>query len=261
MLALPKLALRVLRRLGRVKGLENPALLVENGLDELLFLIDLPGRQSGRQAFEGARGFKDHFDFSSRFFGPHQLETEIGGLLAWVESLAPKMVCEIGTAMGGTTYLLGQSLPTVTHVIGIDLFVRRKRRLRHFMRSNQQLELVDGSSYAPETAERVKRHLAGTKLDLLFIDGDHSYDGVVKDFSLYRHFVRDGGVIVFHDIVQDYTTRYGRNTPRYTGGVPRFWEQLKPLYSTKEFVESPDQDGFGIGALLYDGSISPPKLV
>ena len=43
--------------------------------------------------------------------------------------------------------------------------------------------------------------LAGRPLDVLFIDGDHSYDGVASDFAAYGPLVRQGGLIGFHDIV------------------------------------------------------------
>lgn len=36
-------------------------------------------------------------------------------------------------------------------------------------------------------------------LDLLFIDGDHSYDGVKADWEAYKTFLRPGSIIVFHD--------------------------------------------------------------
>lgn len=37
------------------------------------------------------------------------------------------------------------------------------------------------------------------KIDFLFIDGDHSYEGVKKDFELYSKIISDNGVIVLHD--------------------------------------------------------------
>ena len=37
------------------------------------------------------------------------------------------------------------------------------------------------------------------KIDILFIDGDHSYSGVLNDFMLYERLVRKGGYIVFDD--------------------------------------------------------------
>jgi cephalosporin hydroxylase len=256
--ALPSLVTRALRRFGRIKNLETPALLAEDHLEQAFFWADVPGRRAAHRDLSALRSVKEHYDFSNRVFGPHQIQSEIVGLLEWAAETRPHLVCEIGTAMGGTTFLLGQSLPTVTKLIGVDLYVRRKERLRFLSHPGRTLAFFDGSSYAPETVDRVSRYLDGDKLDLLFIDGDHTYAGVSKDFYTYRHFVREGGIIVFHDVVEDFNTRYGRWTGRWTGDVPRFWREIKPLYRTREFVESPEQDGLGIGALFYDPAVVPP---
>jgi hypothetical protein len=37
------------------------------------------------------------------------------------------------------------------------------------------------------------------EIDILFIDGDHSYQGVINDFLLYEELVKKGGYIVFDD--------------------------------------------------------------
>lgn len=42
------------------------------------------------------------------------------------------------------------------------------------------------------------------KIDLLFIDGDHSYEGVKKDFDLYSTILSENGVIMLHDTDEDY---------------------------------------------------------
>jgi len=36
-------------------------------------------------------------------------------------------------------------------------------------------------------------------LDLLFVDGDHSYEGVKADWDAYKGFLKTGSIIVFHD--------------------------------------------------------------
>ena len=46
-----------------------------------------------------------------------------------------------------------------------------------------------------------KNFLTASRSDFLFIDGDHTVEGVTKDFLLYRPLVRKGGVIAFHDIL------------------------------------------------------------
>jgi hypothetical protein len=42
------------------------------------------------------------------------------------------------------------------------------------------------------------------KIDLLYIDGDHSYDGVKSDFDLYSTILSPNGVIMIHDTDGDY---------------------------------------------------------
>ena len=83
---------------------------------------------------------------------------------------------------------------------------------------------------------------------MLFIDGDHTYAGAKADFTTYAPFVRSGGRIAFQDIVPDYRTRFGRDTGRWAGDVPRLWQELRGTFAqTWEFVADRDQDGLGIG--------------
>jgi predicted O-methyltransferase YrrM len=42
------------------------------------------------------------------------------------------------------------------------------------------------------------------KLDLIFIDGDHSYEGIKKDFELYSNLLTDNGIIIIHDTDGNY---------------------------------------------------------
>lgn len=42
------------------------------------------------------------------------------------------------------------------------------------------------------------------KIDLLFIDGDHSYEGVKMDFNLYSNLLSENGIIIIHDTDKAY---------------------------------------------------------
>lgn len=42
------------------------------------------------------------------------------------------------------------------------------------------------------------------KIDLLFIDGDHSYEGVKQDFDLYSSILSNNGIIIIHDTDPNY---------------------------------------------------------
>lgn len=46
--------------------------------------------------------------------------------------------------------------------------------------------------------------LQDIKIDVLFIDGDHSYEGVKKDFELYSNIMADKGIIIIHDTDAEY---------------------------------------------------------
>jgi hypothetical protein len=46
--------------------------------------------------------------------------------------------------------------------------------------------------------------LQDIKIDFLFIDGDHSYEGVKNDFELYSQIMSDKGIIIIHDTDLEY---------------------------------------------------------
>jgi cephalosporin hydroxylase len=209
--------------------------------------------------FRSLKSLPEYYDFAADRFGLTQIKDEILEFLAFASPETPRVVCEIGTSKGGTNFLLSQTLPSVSVMIGLDLYINKRLQLKYFSRPSQKIHFIDGSSYDRETVERVRSKLNGREIDLLFIDGDHSYDGVKCDFVAYRRFVRDGGIIAFHDIVEDYETRYGRKTSLWTGDVPRFWNSIKRFYDTKEFVADSNQDGFGIGVIRYSRAVAIPQ--
>jgi predicted O-methyltransferase YrrM len=52
--------------------------------------------------------------------------------------------------------------------------------------------------YSTEVVERVREQV--DHLDVLFIDGDHSYEGVKADWDAYKGFLRQGSIVIFHDV-------------------------------------------------------------
>ena len=197
---------------------------------------------------------EEWFDFAGNVFPSHQIRSEIIGFLRFARGGAPRTVVEIGTAEGGTNFLLSAILPTVTKKISVDLFVQNTRLLRAFVRPDCQQVFVQGSSSAPATVATVRRELAGAAIDVLFIDGDHTYAGAKADFERYTPLVRPGGLVVFHDIMPDFKTRHGRQTSSWAGDVPRLWADLRPHFAeTFEFVADREQDGLGIGVIRWPG--------
>lgn len=207
-------------------------------------------RQTLTRGFSECQTPSQFLEFAAQFFPAHQIRYEILGFIELARAIRPATVMEIGTAEGGTNFLLGTALPDVTLKIGADLFVRNIRLLQAYRRTTCEQVFVNGSSYHPATVERVRGILGARRLDVLFIDGDHNYAGAKADFDCYSPFVRPGGLIAFHDIVPDHKTRFGRDTGRWAGDVPRLWQEIRPRYEqTWELVEDREQDGLGIGVV------------
>lgn len=191
----------------------------------------------------------------------NQKPGEITSLLERLDAMRPALVCEIGSDRGGTLALIASSARSGAEFLSIDLcFSISRHRVYHLlMHPTQRVTCLEADSHSPRTLDRVVDWLRGRKFDFLFIDGDHTYDGVKRDYEMYAPLVRPGGIIAFHDIVPDFRTRFGVPTPRDVGEVPRFWSELKanPPGRLEELVEDPDQDGYGIGVLW----VEPPSRV
>ena len=77
------------------------------------------------------------------------------------------------------------------------------------------------------------------KVDFIFIDADHSYEGIKKDFEMYSLLVRKGGIIAFHDIIPSgYPTVY------------KFWNEEKEKYEYLEIIRNRNQNCYGIGIIF-----------
>jgi cephalosporin hydroxylase len=189
------------------------------------------------------------FEFSRAYFGdgPVQQRSEVGALLELAKQNGTHVVCEIGAWDAGTSVLFSRVLAPEILIV-MDLYVKNRWRLRRAAPGGQSIHIIDGDSSQPGTVRRVRRALGGRPIDLLLIDGDHRWAGIRQDFLNYRQLVRHGGVIAFHDIceVSD------QSGPAWTGDVPAFWRVVSSLYESESFVDSPGQQGMGIGVIHYD---------
>lgn len=223
------------------------------------YIRDSGARRAEKAAVEGARTPDDWVAVSSDFFGvgPVQIRAEILALLELLEAKEVRVVCEIGAYDAGSSILFGRAVSTVQTMVVMDLYVKNRWRLKRAALDGQRFCPIDGDSTHPRTADRLRRKLQGRQLDFILIDGDHRYAGVREDFLIYRHFVRPGGLIAFHDIVPVRDPDSGR----WAGDVPTFWKEVSALYEHREFVASRQQDGLGIGVLTYDPQVSVDALV
>ena len=155
-----------------------------------------------------------------------QKREELLPALELVRALQPKRVCEIGTSAGGTLYLLTRVSAPDALIVSIDLVVAPHSALlrSRFAKPGQRLVSLAGDSHSEAILQQLRELVAGEPLDVLFIDGDHSYEGVRADFERYAPLVRSGGIVLLHDVNEDFRTRHGQETPSISGEVPRFWQ-------------------------------------
>ena len=213
--------------------------------------------QQARSLGERSRGVRDLEQMVDLVFGyagiaPNQNREEILGLLGILREMQPERLCEIGSADGGTLFLLSRIAHPNARMLSIDLNnnATRSESFRLLVQPGQQLSCVQGDSHEQEIFQKFHKWIGDDKLDFLFIDGDHTYEGVACDHRMYGPYVKPGGFVAFHDIAPDYHARYGIDTGTYAGGVPGYWAEVKPRHARcTEFVDHHLQDGRGIGVI------------
>jgi predicted O-methyltransferase YrrM len=188
---------------------------------------------------------------------PMQLQGEFLKALSILQRLRPARVVEIGTATGGSLFAFARVSTEDALLVSVDLPGKhlgygypapRGRLYDGFAHGRQRIELVRGDSHADAIRDHVVEVLEGQLVDLLFIDADHSYEGVKRDYELYSPLVAPDGVVMFHDVNEH---------PVY--GVSRFWSEVRNAHeaaggSVIEIVDLPHRPGMGLGLLLPQGA-------
>lgn len=166
-------------------------------------------------------------------FKIQQKELEWKSLLETLLLASVKNIIEIGSYDGGTTISLAQIAINLTTVEILPRYdVNHIKKYCNF-------EFVRGSSFDTNVVNRVR--MISPISDFLFIDGDHSYEGVKRDFENYRPFVKSGGLIAFHDIVES-------DSHKEQGAfVFRLWKEIKHDFKYEEyFYGASDWGGIGV---------------
>jgi predicted O-methyltransferase YrrM len=154
-------------------------------------------------------------------------------LYGLVRSIKPETCVEIGSALGKSASYIGMALKENGRgtLYAIDPHestewndVNAADSLKEFTRNisavgvRQQVSIIRSYSDVAALDWRLP-------IDLLFIDGDHSYVGVKRDWELFLPHVKPSGIVIFHDTIWDLPPYAG--TIRSDMGVPRFLDELR----------------------------------
>ncbi len=97
---------------------------------------------------------------------------------------------EIGRKHGGSTVIMASALEKGT-MTSIDI-VLHEQAIENIKPYKDKVRLI---TYDSKYAEW------DTDIDLLFIDGDHSFVGVKHDVERFTPFINSSGYVVFHDVI------------------------------------------------------------
>jgi hypothetical protein len=164
-----------------------------------------------------------------------------------VAALRPKLLVELGTHKGLSYFTFCQAMKE--HAIdglcyGVDTFEGDEHTDKYdesvFSAVNDHnRQHYHGFSYLMRMLfNDALRHFSEDSIDLLHIDGFHTFEAVSEDFRNWYPKVRPGGIVLFHDIqarMQDF-------------GAWRFWEETRTQHESFTF-----NHGFGLGVLRKAG--------
>lgn len=192
-----------------------------------------------------------------------QKKYELLMIQSFLKNYKTKKILEIGSYKGGSTMLWAQMVkPYNGKVYSCDLTFDSggfyytdennktfsyRRQVYNDTEYEKYIVELPGDSHDLNHIEKIKG-VVGNDVDLLFIDGDHSYNGVKQDFENFYSLVKENGYIIFHDI-QDTEIHRDQGCE-----VSEFWNEIKDLYPSWEFIDQNDyitapSKSMGIGVI------------
>jgi len=196
-----------------------------------------------------------HYD--SFFWSPDYLEASS----AWIEHipfafwiievLKPKTLVELGVHSATSYFSFCQAVKRMnidTICYGVDTW---KGDEHAGFYSEEVFEKVTNyntkefsrfSTLIKSTFDEAKEYFIDGSIDLLHIDGLHTYEAVKHDFETWLPKLSDNSLVIFHDI----------NVREKNFGVFKLWEELKQKYQHFQF-----DFGYGLGILAIDKIMQP----
>lgn len=162
-----------------------------------------------------------------------------------VRNVKPKKIVELGTHYGTSFWSFCQAVKDGeldTELNAIDTWKGEKHSGFYGEEVFETVKQIKNEYYSKlkinlirKTFDEALVDFEDKSVDILHIDGLHTYEAVKHDFENWFSKVKDDGIILLHDTFIN----------RDDFGVYKFWEELKKNYVTVEFFHS-----FGLGIIF-----------
>tara|TARA_R110002167_G_scaffold168187_3_gene365827 strand:- start:876 stop:1646 length:771 start_codon:yes stop_codon:yes gene_type:complete len=158
-----------------------------------------------------------------------------------VWNVKPDLIIETGIAHGGSLIMSASFLAMLDYcealekgetldprkpkrkVLGIDIDIRDHNRVAiesHPM--SDRIEMIQGSSIAPEIIEQVRRRAEGVERILVCLDSNHTHAHVLAELKAYAPLTSVGSYcVVFDTIVEDISDDLSTERPWGKGNNPK----------------------------------------
>lgn len=167
-----------------------------------------------------------------------------------IRFLSPAKVVELGAHLGCSLFSFSQAvkdgkLNTALDAIDTwkgdkhageygEIIFNKVKEIKRKRYSKVRINLIR------TTFDEANGRYAKGSIDLLHIDGLHTYKAVKHDFDSWIDKVKDDGVILMHDI----------SVKQWGFGIYKLWKEIKENYRTLEFNHS-----YGLGVIFKNGSV------
>jgi len=189
-----------------------------------------------RPDFEYQKKFKD-IDLVSAWVGHKTFAYDL------VSNFKPKLIVELGTHKGASFFAMCQAVKDHnldTLLVAIDTWTGDKHSGLYKNSIYREVKNVIAKIYPNIKTELIKDYFDNAlnffkpkTIDLLHIDGLHTYDAVKHDFDNWIDKLSPNGIILMHDITEK----------SKDFGVYKFWDEIKDKYHYYQFQHS---HGLGI---------------